>query len=51
MLIWAVGRLKLADRLPAGRMDEWVAAVRSYHLVTPLLAQDARTHAPAPTEP
>jgi len=41
-MIWSVTRLKLVDSLPDGRLDEWIGAVRAAHLVTPLLAQDAR---------
>ena len=42
VLIWAFARLKLTDELPAGRLDEWVSAVRVAHEATPLLARDAR---------
>lgn len=41
-LIWAMTKLQATDELPEGLLDAWVAAVRTAHERTPLLATDAR---------
>jgi hypothetical protein len=43
LLLWATARLKAAEGLPAGLLDEVISTVRSAHEVRPLLATDAKS--------